>query len=157
MGKTRTFVDIAMDIAIKGIFGVNFNTAIMVHRKELVQQISLTLCEYGVHHNIIAPDKVIQGIVSSQRKEFNKQFYQYNAPISVISVDTLNARIYATKNGQSRLGFWITDEAAHLLKIISGVKPFSIFRKQSVSASRPHRNVSISVVWVHTLTAFSIQ
>lgn len=116
LGKTRTFVDIAMDIAMKGIMGETMNTAILVHRKELVQQISLTLCEYGVHHNIIAPDKVIQGIVSSQRKEFNKQFYQYNAVISVISVDTLNARILRHEKWAKSIRFWITDEAAHLLK-----------------------------------------
>ena len=111
-GKTRTFVDIAMDKALNH----KLNTAIMVHRKELVQQISLTLSEHGVHHNIIAPNKVIQGIVASQRISFQKSFYQYNSPISVISVDTLNARILRHEAWAKSIRFWITDEAAHLLK-----------------------------------------
>lgn len=116
MGKTRTFVDIAIDLAINGVTGQKLNTAIMVHRKELVQQISLTLSEHNVHHNIIAPNNVIKGITASQRLMFNKQFYQYNAPVSVISVDTLNARIMRHEQWAKSIKFWITDEAAHLLK-----------------------------------------
>ncbi len=112
MGKTRTFVDIAIDKALNQ----KLNTAIMVHRKELVQQISLTLSEHGINHNIIAPNKVIQGIVAAQRLEYQKAFYQYNAPISVISVDTLNARILRHEQWAKSIRLWITDEAAHLLK-----------------------------------------
>lgn len=115
-GKTATFVNIAIDIALKSYFGTNYPTAILVHRKELVQQISLTLAEEGVSHNIIAPRPVIKGIVAAQRRLFNKQFYDYSAPITVISVDTLNARILKHEEWAKSIKFWITDEAAHLLK-----------------------------------------
>lgn len=116
MGKTKTFVSIAIDIALLKLFGTNYPTAILVHRKELVQQISLTLAEEHVSHNIIAPRPVIKGIVAAQRRLLNKQFYDYSAPITVISVDTLNARILKHEEWAKSIKFWITDEAAHLLK-----------------------------------------
>jgi len=113
-GKTKLFCDIAMDYAIRSVN--TMPTSICVHRKELVQQISLTLAEEGVMHNIIAPRPVIQGIVAAQRQLMNKQFYDYMAPITVVSVDTLNARILKHEKWAKSIRLWITDEAAHLLK-----------------------------------------
>jgi superfamily II DNA or RNA helicase len=114
LGKTACFCNIAMDFAVHP--KDKSPTAILVHRRELVQQISLTLAEEGVTHNIIAPRKVILGIVAAQRQEFGRQFYDYNAAISVISVDTLNARITKHEKWARTIRFWIVDEAAHLLK-----------------------------------------
>lgn len=112
MGKTRTFSDIVIEIAL----GANrFPSAIMVHRKELVQQISLTLAEHGVKHNIIAPRKVIQGITAAHRLEFRKAFYDYASSISVVSVDTLNARSEQHAPWTKKIRLWVTDEAAHVL------------------------------------------
>lgn len=88
----------------------------MVHRKELVQQISLTLGKAGVIHNIIAPRKTILGIVAAQRRVLGKQYYDYMAPVSVISVDTLNSRIDKHMTWAKSVKLWITDEAAHLLR-----------------------------------------
>lgn len=116
MGKTKTFSSIAIDMAVLGIFGSRFPTAIMVHRKELVQQISLTLAEEGIIHNIIAPTTVINGIIAAQRQLLKKQFYDYNAIVTVVSVDTLNARILKHEKWAKSIRLWITDEAAHLLK-----------------------------------------
>jgi len=66
-GKTKTFCDISIDKAIVPLIG-NLPTVIMVHRKELVQQISITLAEEGITHNIIAPRNVINGIIAAQRR-----------------------------------------------------------------------------------------
>lgn len=126
MGKTRTFCNIAIDAAVEGAMvtvlrdlqalkGGKMPTAIMVHRKELVQQISLTLAEEGIIHNIIAQQGTIRGIVAAQRQLFGRQMYDYNAPVTVISVDTLNARIDKHRKWAESIRFWITDEAAHLL------------------------------------------
>lgn len=115
-GKTKTFSSIAIDLAIKGLFGNKLPTAILVHRKELVSQISITLAEEGINHNIIAPRPVILGIVAAQRTLLKKQFYDYRADITVISVDTLNARILKHEAWAKSIRLWITDEAAHLLK-----------------------------------------
>jgi superfamily II DNA or RNA helicase len=114
LGKTAVLTTIAID---KSVLPHNkIVTAIVVHRKELVQQISLTLAEQGVSHNIMSPRPVILGIIAAQRKLLGKQFYDHNAPISVISVDTLNARISKFTTWAKSVGLWITDEAAHLLR-----------------------------------------
>ncbi len=112
-GKTRLFCSITIDMALSG---QKLPTAILVHRKELVQQISLTLAEEEIPHNIIAPRGVILGIVAAQRRMYRKQFYDYNAPITVVSVDTLNARILKHASWAKSIRLWITDEAAHLLR-----------------------------------------
>lgn len=91
-------------------------TAIMVHRKELVQQLCLTLARLGIDHNIIATRKDIKNIIASERRMFGKQFYNPNSKVSVISVDTLNARYDNYKEWCKGIKQWITDEAAHLLK-----------------------------------------
>lgn len=116
LGKTKTFCSISIDMAINGITGHKMPTAIMVHRKELVQQICLTLAEEGIPHNIIAPRNVILGIVAAQRQLLNRQFYDYGANVTVISVDTLNARILKHQAWAKSIKLWITDEAAHVLK-----------------------------------------
>jgi superfamily II DNA or RNA helicase len=114
MGKTKLFCDLTIDMAIKS--SDKTPTAIMVHRKELVQQISLVLAEENIVHNIIAPRPVILGIVGAHRRVLRKQFYDYNAPITVVSVDTLNARANKHEAWAKKIRLWITDEAAHLLK-----------------------------------------
>lgn len=114
-GKTKTFSDIAREMAVDPA-GPKLPTAIIVHRKELVQQISLTLAEVGIVHNIIAPRNVILGITGIHRQELGRQFYNYQAQITVVSVDTLNARAEIHKKWAQGIRFWITDEAAHLLK-----------------------------------------
>ena len=114
LGKTITFCSIAIDLAVNA--QDKMPTAIKVHRKELVQQISLTLAEQGIMHNIIAPRPVVLGIIAAHRKFFKKQFYDHSAHISVISVDTLNSRILKHLNWAKSVKLWITDEAAHLLR-----------------------------------------
>jgi superfamily II DNA or RNA helicase len=121
MGKTVTFCSITEDLAvthcqevIKGIS--NYPTAIVVHRKELVQQICLTLSGMDISHNIIATKNVIRGIIAAERRFHNKAFYNHNANVTVISVDTLNSRILKYEKWAKTVKFWITDEAAHLLK-----------------------------------------
>ncbi len=113
-GKTKLFCSLTIDMAISA--SDKLPTAILVHRKELVQQISLTLAEEEIVHNIIAPRPVILGIVGAHRRVLRRQFYDYNAPITVVSVDTLNARILKHEKWAKSIRLWITDEAAHLLR-----------------------------------------
>lgn len=126
MGKTKTFCSIAIDKAILPLIE-KLPTAILVHRKELVQQISLTLAEEGILHNIIAPRPVIQQIIASQRIWLKKTFYDYNAMVTVISVDTLNSRISTHEEWARKIRLWITDEAAHLLANNKWGKSVSFF------------------------------
>jgi DNA repair protein RadD len=114
MGKTRLFCTIANEMAVGSLDKTP--TAILVHRKELVQQISLTLAEEGIIHNIIAPKPVISGIIAAQRRVLKKSFYDFNGIVTVVSVDTLNARGRNYEAWAKKIRLWITDEAAHLLK-----------------------------------------
>jgi superfamily II DNA or RNA helicase len=113
MGKTKTFCSLVIDTLSSPTGAIP--TAIMVHRKELVQQISLVLAEEGIPHNIIASRKDIQGIISAQRRKFGKQFYNAASTVTVISVDTLISRAEIYKDWALGIRQWITDEAAHVL------------------------------------------
>lgn len=132
MGKTRTFCSIAEDLAINGSVpeicrGQKLPTSIMVHRKELVSQISLTLAEVGIHHNIICPPEDIREMIGLHRTQFGKQFYHYDANVTVLSVDTLNKRIGHHEKWTEKIKVWITDEATHLLKENKWGKSVSYF------------------------------
>jgi len=129
MGKTKTFSSIIIDKAVSAPPAQKLPTAVMVHRKELVQQISLTLSEEGVEHNIIAPRNIVLGIIAAQRQLLKRQYYNPNANITVISVDTWNSRVekhYLKLAAGIRL--WIVDEAAHLLKGNKWGKAVSYFK-----------------------------
>jgi superfamily II DNA or RNA helicase len=110
MGKTKTFCSIVIDTLNSHV------TTILVHRKELVQQICLTLAEEGISHNIIASRKDIKGIIAAERRMFGKQFYNANSRVSVVSVDTLKSRKEIYKTWVLTVTQVITDEAAHVLK-----------------------------------------
>lgn len=113
-GKTKLFCSIIIDTAVTP--HSKLNTAVLVHRKELVQQISLTLAEEQIVHNIIAPQATVMQIISAQRRVYNSQYYHHASPISVISVDTLNARAGRMEQWAQGIKQWIVDEAAHVLK-----------------------------------------
>lgn len=126
-GKAVTLCSVAHDFAIANKFGQTYPTVIIVHRKELVSQLCVTLSRAGVMHNIIAPKNVILNIIAAQRRATNKQWYDYRAPITVISVDTLNARIEQHEKWAKTIKVWIQDEAAHVLKTNKWGKAISYF------------------------------
>lgn len=131
-GKTVTFCSIVVDTL------QTHRTAIIVHRKELVQQISLTLASQGIFHNLIASRKDIKGIIQAHRRKYNKQFYNVNAPVTVISVDTLISRSDTYKNWTQNITQVIVDEAAHVLaenKWGNAVKMFPNARILGVTAT----------------------
>lgn len=112
-GKTKSFVSLIIDTLNSS---QPLPTAVLVHRKELVAQISLTLAEEGVYHNIIASRKDIKGIIGLHRQELNRQFYNVHAPVTVISVDTLLSRKDVYKNWAKTIRQFVVDEAAHVLR-----------------------------------------
>lgn len=123
-GKTKTFCSIVIDTIAPPTY---MPTVIKVHRKELVQQISLTLAEEGVEHNLIASKKDIRGIIAAQRKMFGRQLYNPNAIVTVASVDTLISRQETYKHWFPTVRQWITDEAAHVLKDNKWGKAVALF------------------------------
>jgi superfamily II DNA or RNA helicase len=110
-GKT-----ILMCAIVKECLEQNISTAMIVHRKELVQQISLTLAKFDIKHNIIASRKDVRGIIAAQRRLYGRQFYDPDSLVTVISVDTLIARYDLYKNWAKGVNQWFIDEAAHVLK-----------------------------------------
>lgn len=109
-GKSVILTSIAVDTLY------THKTAIMVHRKELVQQLCLTLAKQGVEHNIIASKKDIRGIIAAERRVCNRSYYYVNSNVTVISVDTLISRHERYKSWCQSITQVITDEAAHVLK-----------------------------------------
>jgi len=115
-GKAVTLCSVAYDLAIGKVFGESLPTIILVHRKELVSQLCVTLSRAGVPHNIISPRNVVVGIIAAQRRATGKQWYDHRAPITVASVDTFNSRTDTYRNLSDNIKVWIQDEAAHVLK-----------------------------------------
>lgn len=106
-GKTVIFCFI-----IKQLNENNKKIAVIVHRKELLGQISLTLGRYGINHSIIAPNNVIKNICKLQYQELKKNYYVNNSNILVASVNTLLNRSI----DYSSFDNWIIDEGHHVLK-----------------------------------------
>lgn len=126
-GKAVTLCSIAYDLAIGKVFGESLPVVIIVHRKELVSQLCVTLSRASVPHNIIAPKNVVVGIIAAQRRATGKQYYDHRAPITVVSVDTFNSRSDSYKKLADGIKVWIQDEAAHVLKNNKWGKAIALF------------------------------
>lgn len=84
----------------------------MVHRAELIFQMSLTLSRYGVRHNIIAQKQLVKRIIQTQIELFGKSFYSPSVDTHIASVQTLvNHDVKKLK-----IGLWVVDECHHLYK-----------------------------------------
>ena len=88
----------------------------MAHRGQLVGQLSKSLAEEGLRHDIIAPKKVVQTIVSSHMEDFGRSYYSPGAPFKLASVDTLPGRANELSSWIKRVTFGFTDEAHHVLQ-----------------------------------------
>jgi superfamily II DNA or RNA helicase len=122
-GKAVTLCSFAYDMGITQ----GLPTVISAHRKELVSQLCITLSRAGVPHNIIAPKNIVVGIIAAERRVVGRQYYDHRALITVMSVDTLNARIDRHKNWAEGIRVWIQDEAAHVLKTNKWGKSIAAF------------------------------
>lgn len=110
-GKAMTLCTLADELAKQG-----YPTTIMVHRKELVAQLCMTLAQLDIPHNIIAQKNTIKDIMQAELRAHGKQFYDYRSQITVVSVDTLLSRADKYKDWCNKQRVWILDEAAHMLK-----------------------------------------
>lgn len=66
--------------------------AAVVHRKEIVSQISLSLAGFGVKHRVVAPSKTVRLINRKHLKKFGKSFIDPNGAVGVMSVQTLTSK-----------------------------------------------------------------
>lgn len=88
--------------------------AAIVHRHELLSQMSLALAANGIVHDIIASKKSIQSIMAVQRMTFGRTFFSPNARVFIASVDTLLRRPSDPRYG--RVTLLVQDEAHHVLE-----------------------------------------
>lgn len=77
----------------------NGAAAAVVHRREIVSQISCSLAALGVKHRIIAPPKTVQLIRRKHLSRFGVSFIDPNALCGVISVQTMTSK--ATRNNET--------------------------------------------------------
>jgi superfamily II DNA or RNA helicase len=105
-GKTVLFCDMLQDYG--GVRGA------LVHRQELVGQISVTMARYGLQHRIIAPDAVIRRIVSMQINETGASYHDPRGRAFVAGVDTFNN--LPDEAWMKQCGLAVPDEAHHVLR-----------------------------------------
>lgn len=89
------------------IFSVLMNehagaSAAVVHRKEIVSQISCSLAALEVKHRVIAPPKVITLIRRKHLKRFGRSYLDPHAQCGVISVQSLTSRSSARNDALQR-------------------------------------------------------
>lgn len=66
--------------------------AAVVHRREIVGQISLALGNLGVKHRIVAPPQTVTRIRRRHLRQLGKSFIDPNAQTGVVSVQTLTSK-----------------------------------------------------------------
>ena len=96
------------------------NSASVVHRKEIVGQISQALARLDVKHRVIAPKQVVARIRRRHLKEFGKSFVDPHAQAGVVSVQTLTSR-GSDKNAElqrwlSQVTLCVFDEGHHYVE-----------------------------------------
>ena len=102
-GKTFVFSYVAN--------GATQRVMILVHRKELLTQASLSLAKIGLRHTLISPDKHIREAIGIHVNELSNAFIDLAAPVAVASVDTLIRRLPSVRPPDLIIG----DEAHHML------------------------------------------
>ena len=95
-------------------------SAAVVHRKEIVAQISQALAKLGVPHRVIAPPAVVTRIRRKHLKTLGKSFVDPDADAGVVSVQTLTSRS-SDKNVElqgwlSQVTLAVFDEGHHYVK-----------------------------------------
>lgn len=87
----------------------------IAHRGQLVGQLSMSLAEEGVPHDIIAPKAVVRTIINRHMDEIGRNYYNPSAPFKLASVDTIPGRANELSSWIKRVTFGFTDEAHHVL------------------------------------------
>jgi DNA repair protein RadD len=104
-------------------------SAAIAHRQELVTQMALTLARNGIVHRIIAPRNVIQSAVKIQMLELGKNYYNSQANVACVAVDTMLARKAHDDviNFARRCSLFIVDEGHHVQESNKWGKALSLF------------------------------
>jgi len=71
---------------------VDAETCVIAHRRELLEQMAITLGRNEIPHKIIGPDNVIRLIIKREIEELGRDFYSPSAKCTVASIDSLMSR-----------------------------------------------------------------
>lgn len=86
-GKTVIFSYIT-----SGAFKKGKRVLLVAHRRELINQISLSLARFGVKHRVVSPSDVVRGLKISHFKAYGQSYVDPLSSIVVGSVQTLVGR-----------------------------------------------------------------
>lgn len=114
MGKTLMFSYITHSASQKGN-----PVVITAHRKEIIQQISLSLAKFGVEHQIIAPDVKVRAIKIAHFKSFGRSYVNNLSDVMVGSVQTIVGRLATVDATVKRSGgklLVVVDEGHHCVE-----------------------------------------
>jgi superfamily II DNA or RNA helicase len=105
----------------------NGASCMIVHRTELVTQISLTLARLGIRHDVFAAEQTRRAIARLHVDELGTCYYQPGARCVVASVDTL-VRMTGVESWAAQVTLWICDEGHHALDGNKWGKVISLFQ-----------------------------
>lgn len=107
--------------------------AAVVHRKEILGQISCSIARLGVKHRIVAPDKTVAMIRKKHLKLFGRSFIDPQATCGVVSVQTLTSKSAGRNTQLQRWARQVTlavyDEGHHYVNSGSWARGVEIFEK----------------------------
>ncbi len=118
-GKTAVFAKILADH--------QGHSCAIAHRRELISQISLTLAQFGVNHNILAPKDIIKWIIRLHVEEVGRSFFHSTSYCTVVSIDTLKSRMDTLRDWMKKITLWVTDECHHILQKNKWGKAIALF------------------------------
>jgi len=94
--------------------------AIVVHRREIVRQISVTLAAFGVVHRVIGPRDEVGRIRRRHLKKFGRSFVDQQSLVGVVSVQTMTSKSTAantiTQRWLAQVTFAVFDEGHHYVR-----------------------------------------
>lgn len=90
-------------------------TCVMVHRGELVAQLSETLALIGITHRVIASKTTVAMCVSRHVRKFGRSYIHEQSPVGVASVQTLVRRGDKLNQWTQSVGLVVCDEGHHYL------------------------------------------
>jgi len=105
----------------------------VVHRKEILAQISVSLAEFGVKHRVIAPASTVSMIRKRHLKKLGRSFIDPQAVVGVASVQTLASKS-TQKNPQlmrwlAQVTLAVFDEGHHYVRTGSWAKAVNLLAK----------------------------
>lgn len=102
-------------------------SCLLVHRNELVSQISLTLARLGIRHDVIAAEPTRRAVARAHVEELGACFYQPGARCAVASVDTL-VRAKGLESWAAQVTLWICDEGHHATVLNKWGRAIGLFK-----------------------------